>query len=71
MQVQQHLAALIREAAAAATVALEVLLAEAEAVDKVRKLAAVDKQREHQTRAVVVAVGKAAGQQALTVEEEL
>ena len=46
MQVQQHLAALIREAAAAATVALEVLLAEAEAVDKVRKLAAVDKQRE-------------------------
>ena len=43
---RQHLAELIREEAAAATVALEVLLAEAEAVDKVRKVAEQVKQRE-------------------------
>ena len=65
------MAALIRAAVVVATVVREVPLAEAEAVDKVRKLAAVDKQREQITQAVVVAVGKAAGQQALTVEEEL
>ena len=45
-QPRQHLAELIREAAAAATVALEVLLAEAEAVDKVRKVAEQVKQQE-------------------------
>ena len=65
------MAALIRAVVVAATVALEVLLAEAEAVDKVRKLAAVDKQRALLTLAAAVVVGKAAGQQALTVEAEL
>ena len=45
-QPRQHLAALIRAAVVVATVVREVPLAEAEAVDKVRKVAEQVKQRE-------------------------